>query len=79
MIAVFDHLKLVRRESREMARFRRWVLAAQLGELARVSVLHEHNGYCCKKEPWNKTAASIIKALEPSTPQVLVNLNQPGA
>jgi hypothetical protein len=74
----FDHLKLVARDSRELARFRRRVLGGQPGDLERVVVLHEPDNSCCRREPWNRTAERIIGALEPATPQVLVNLNQAG-
>ncbi len=73
----FDHLKLVRRDPDELARFRRWVLSGQPGDLEHVAVLHDADGNCCRREPWNKTAATIINALAPTVPQVLVNLNQP--
>jgi hypothetical protein len=72
---VFDHEKLVKRKPTELARFRRWVLSGRPGELERVIVEHESNGSCCRKEAWNTTAASIITALEPPTPQVLINMN----
>jgi hypothetical protein len=73
----FDHLKLARRQPTELARFRRWVLGARPGDLERVVIEHETNGSCCKREAWNTTVASIITALEPPTPQVLINLNDP--
>lgn len=74
----FDRMKLVHRDPREMASFRRWVLSGQPGRLEGVVVLHEHDNRCCRREPWNQTAASVINALEPSTPQVLINVNNPG-
>jgi hypothetical protein len=73
----FDHAKLVRRDPVELARFRRWVLSGQAGDLEAVAVVHDRDGRCCKSEPWSQTAAVIIIALEPATPQVLLNLNQP--
>jgi hypothetical protein len=77
-MTTFDHLKLVKRDPRELARFRRWVLSGEPGRLENVAVVHESDHKCCKRELWSQTAASIINALEPSIPQVLVNLNQPG-
>jgi hypothetical protein len=74
---VFDHERLVRRHPTEMRRFRSWVLSAQPGDLERIVIEHESNGSCCRAEAWNSTAASIITALEPATPQVLINLNDP--
>jgi hypothetical protein len=35
---------------------------------------HEHNGYCCRKEPWNVTLRTLTEALKPVTPIVIVNL-----
>jgi hypothetical protein len=73
----FDHMKLVRRAPAEVARFRRFILGVLPGEPERVIIEHETNGSCCKREAWNTTAASIITALEPPTPQVLINMNDP--
>lgn len=69
----FDHGKLVARDPRELARFRRWVLSGQAGHLDHAGIVHENDGRCCHREPWNQTAASIITALKPDVPQVLVN------
>jgi hypothetical protein len=52
-------------------------LSAQPGDLERVVVEHEPDGSCCRRESWTDTAASIITALEPSAPQVLINMNDP--
>jgi hypothetical protein len=73
----FDHLKLVRRHPTELRRFRSWLLSARPGNLEQVVIEHEANNACCRKEAWNDTAASIITALEPPTPQLLINMNEP--
>ncbi|HWG41339.1 MAG TPA: hypothetical protein VN688_01035 [Gemmataceae bacterium] len=70
----FDHLKLVRRQPTEMARFRRWLLEAQPGQYSELIILHERDGRCCRRESWAETSATIIEAVRPPTPQVLVNL-----
>jgi hypothetical protein len=74
---VFDHEKLVKRKPTELARFRRWVLSGQAGELEQVIIEHENDHSCCRREVWNQTATAIITALKPSTPHVLINLNNP--
>jgi len=73
----FDHMRLVNRQPTEMSRFRSWVLSAAPGEFAEVIVTHEHDGRCCRQEPWNETASKIIEALNPPVAQVLLNLNAP--
>jgi hypothetical protein len=70
----FDHMKLVRRQPTEVKRFRDWVLSAQPGEFCEVAVVHENDGRCCRKEPWNATARALIEAMKPTVTQVMVNL-----
>ena len=33
------------------------------GEAARLTVAHEDNGSCCRREPWGDTFARLIEAL----------------
>ena len=73
----FDHLRLVRRQPTEVARYRRLVLGAQPGKMSELAIEHENDGSCCRKEPWNVTAASITLAINAPTPMVLMNLNRP--
>lgn len=76
-MTTFDHAKLVRRDLAELARFRRWILGGQGGDLEAVAVVHDANGRCCRRESWEQTAERIISALEPAVTQVLINLNDP--
>jgi hypothetical protein len=55
----FDHLKLVRRDLGEVARFSSWLRSATPGELCEVQVLHEHDGRCCRQEPWPTTYRTL--------------------
>jgi hypothetical protein len=70
----FDHLRLVRRQPTEVKRFRDWVLGAQPGDFNEVCVEHEHDGRCCRKEPWDTTARTLVEAMKPPMTQVMVNL-----
>jgi hypothetical protein len=71
----FDHKRLVARHPTEVSRFRRWLLSASPGELTQVAVAHERNGSCCRREPWNVTAASIVLAVRAPTLSIMFNLN----
>lgn len=70
----FDHPKLVRRQPREMKKFRRWLLGIQSGDIGEVLVLHDANGDCCRQEPWLTTVAEIAAALKPTTRLVMANM-----
>jgi hypothetical protein len=71
----FDHLKLVRRNPREMKRFRRWLMSMPAGQVAPgVNVVHEHDDSCCRVEPWNVTLVTIYRAVKPPTRMVAINL-----
>jgi hypothetical protein len=72
----FDHQKLVQRDPREMARFRRWLLGGQARDVEAVDVVLDHDHRCCRREPWHLTAVRIIDALEPTVPQVLALLTE---
>jgi hypothetical protein len=75
----FDHWRLVKRNPRELRKFRSWVLSARPGEISRVRVAHEANGKCCRKEEWDTTARTIVEGLQPNVPTVMVNVNDPEA
>ena len=47
---VFDHLKLVRRDVREVAKFRTFLLSVQAGEVMHAAVEHESDNSCCRRE-----------------------------
>jgi hypothetical protein len=68
-----NHLKLVRRDLREVTRFRTWLLSAQAGAVEHADVLHEADGSCCRREHWHVTAATLALAIRPGTPTVIVN------
>ena len=72
----FDHLKLVRRELREVKKFRDWLLSAQVGEVQAVAVLHEHNNCCCRREKWRITARKLTEAIKPATPTVMIQVGE---
>jgi hypothetical protein len=74
-VIVFDHLKLVRRDHREVARYRAWLLGIQTGELSQIRVEHEADKRCCRRESWNKTQAALVEAMKPARPLVAINLN----
>jgi hypothetical protein len=62
---VFDHLKLVRRDVREVAKFRTFLLSVQAGEVMHAAVEHESDNSCCRREDWRQTERSLIKAMMP--------------
>jgi hypothetical protein len=69
---VFDHLKLVRRNLTELARYRRFVLGATRGELTEIAIAHEHDNRCCRLEPWPITQARILAAILPPEQKALI-------
>jgi hypothetical protein len=70
----FDHLRLVKRQPTEVARFRRYLLSAMPGDLREVAVFHEDDGSCCRREQWHETASAIVLAVKPPTAPIMVNL-----
>jgi hypothetical protein len=73
-VITFDHLKLVRRQPTEVARFRRFLLSALPGDVTDVAILHEDDGRCCRRETWEATAEAIALAVRPPTSLVMVDL-----
>ena len=73
---IFDHLKLVLRDNREMQRFRSVLMGAGIGVVQEFSIEHESDNSCCRKEPWNDTLAYITKAVKPPAPIVAFNLDR---
>jgi hypothetical protein len=71
----FDHLRLVQRDPRELARYRRYLLGLQVGQLAHAAVAHENDCSCCQRESWSVTAATIALAVQAPTPTIMFNLN----
>jgi hypothetical protein len=57
----FDHWKLACRRRREVARYRAYLkgLAAVPG-VYEAGILHDHDGRCCRREPWPKTAEALL-------------------
>lgn len=74
-MTAFDHLKLIRREPRELARFRRYLASIGRSEMTELAVMHEADNGCCRREPWNRTLASIVAAVKNPVPLVAVNLD----
>jgi hypothetical protein len=70
----FDHMRLVRRDVREVARYRRWLLEAAPGDVTQAKVVHRSDYRCCKKERWERTAAVLQGAIKPTTATVAINL-----
>lgn len=60
-MTTFDHLKLTRRNAREVERFRRFVCGAPRGKLTHLGVMHEADGSCCRKEPWPRTIETLVR------------------
>jgi hypothetical protein len=73
-MVVFDHLKLARRNLTELARYRRFVLGCARGEVTEFAVEHEHDGRCCRVEPWPTTNAFIVGAILPQGQKALIVL-----
>jgi hypothetical protein len=69
-----DHLKLGRRDVREVSKFRTWLLSAQAGTVEHAVVEHEEDGSCCRIEPWSVTAVKLAEAIQSPTPAVIVNV-----
>ncbi len=76
---LFDHLKLIRGDLTELARFRGWLLGGSVGEVRPGGIMHEHDNSCCRREAWNDTMTRLVAAIKPPTGQVAINLNPPGA
>lgn len=74
----FDHLKLTRRDRREVRRFRAWLASAETGNAIETMTLHEADGSCCRAEPWNDTAAALGKAAGLTRRIVMINLDHRG-
>jgi hypothetical protein len=69
-----DHLKLVRRDVREVKKLRTLLLSMAPGTVWNAIVLHEANGSCCKKEPWRITASRLIAAIKPTATTIQVDV-----
>jgi hypothetical protein len=75
---VFDHAKLVMREPREMARYRRWALGRQPGfTIGSVSFEHAEDDRCCKRENYVETLRKIELALSPPVPLLILGEDPP--
>ena len=70
----FDHDLLIRRAPGEVARFRRWLLESQAGDVKEVNVAHEHDNSCCRREPWLQTFMAIHQAVQPPGRMIVANL-----
>jgi hypothetical protein len=57
---IFDHLKLVRRDARELARFRAYLNRLQGGHAEAMVVEHEHDDSCCRAESWPTTLGQVL-------------------
>jgi hypothetical protein len=77
-VLTFDHLKLIRGDLSELARYRRFLLGQMVGDVAEAAIAHEANNSCCLCEPWNKTLLRLHAAIKPPVPAVAFNLNRPG-
>ena len=57
-----DHRRLILRLRSEVARFRRYFAGEALdrGQLHEVSILHEADDSCCKREPWSETLLTLL-------------------
>jgi hypothetical protein len=60
---IFDHMKLVNRQPREMKRFRKYLLERQ-AELEEIAIGHEADFSCCKREPYAITLQTITEVLK---------------
>ena len=70
----FDHWRLVRRDLRELKKFRDWLMAAQPRIITGVVVTHLSNRRCCRKEKWRVTARQLTKAIGAPVPTRMINL-----
>lgn len=72
---ILDHQRLVERNLEEVNKLRRYLLGLQDGGLTEMAIAHERDDSCCKREPWNRTFAEIVLAVNPPTTIVSVNLD----
>jgi hypothetical protein len=64
-MTTFDHLKLVRRDLREVTRYRRYLSGMSgAGRLVEFMVEHEADDRCCRREPWNVTQEALLAAFQ---------------
>ena len=55
-----DHKRLVLRRKTEVARAIRMFSQGERGTASVATFMHEHDGSCCKKEPWPVTRDWIL-------------------
>ncbi len=68
-----DHLHYLRNQTyrrRLNARLRR-LIAEEPGKVSRLTVVHEHDDRCCRREPWRDTYVRLIAALHDDGERVL--------
>ena len=69
-----DHLKLVKRDWREVEKLRKILLNIEAGKVSEFAVLHEEDDKCCKKESWNQTYRAIHDGIKPPLKAVRVDI-----
>jgi hypothetical protein len=74
-----DHLKLIDGDPAEMKKLRTFIMGTQAGDVTETVIMHEADGSCCQREPWNATLARIVLAVRGPTPILAVNNNRPGS
>lgn len=53
-----DHMRLVKRKPKEIAK---WLRSVKRGSVTELTVEHEANDSCCKREAWLVTQAFLIE------------------
>jgi hypothetical protein len=67
-------MRLVKRDLKELKRFRDWLLSAQAGSIVSVRVSHYGNRRCCRRERWAVTARRLAEGIRPPTPTIMLNM-----
>lgn len=68
---LFDHMKLIAGDPKEMKKFRTWLLGGQ-GD---AGVAHENDASCCIREGWSQTFNRVHKAISPPREVIPINID----
>jgi hypothetical protein len=71
---VLDHLKLTKCDPRELKKFRTLVRSMEPGMAFEVTILHERDNSCCRREAWHLTLGRLTKAIKPASLTIEVDV-----
>jgi hypothetical protein len=75
-LITFDHMKLVNRDEQETTRYTKMLAGFnQPGVFYELSVMHEDDGSCCKKEAWSDTHSRIARLRETGNKLIPINVD----